>query len=138
MTRLVRVGCSLLGLAALAYGGWLVWRLGSAQWLSLATWLAGGVLAHDLVLAPVILLLGVAASRWMPSYARLPVAVAVVCWGSLTLIALPMIGGYGATPSLPSLLDRPYRMTWVVGTGVVLAAVVAVSWLRWRRQRSGS
>lgn len=128
-----RVGFSAVGIATLTYGVWLVWQMGSEQWLPLAKWLGGGVIAHDLLLAPIVVALGVVAARFLPSYARVPVAVAVVVWGSITLFAIPMLGEFGATPSLPSLLDRPYRPAWLIGTAVVVAAVVVSSVVRRRR-----
>lgn len=130
-----RLAFGVLGIATLAYGGWLVWQMGSAQWLSLAKWLGSGVIAHDLLLAPIVVALGVVGVRTLPPYARLPVAVAVIVWGSITLFAIPVLGQFGATPSLPSLLDRPYRPAWWIGTAVVVAAVVVASLVRRRRQR---
>ena len=134
---LARVGMAALGLGGLAYGAWLVWGLGSAQWLSVAKWLAGGVIAHDLVLAPIVVVLGVLASRLLPTYARAPVAVAVVVWGGITLFAIPFLGRFGAEPSNPTLLDRPYRLSWLIGTALVAAAVVVASLLQ-RRVAVGS
>ncbi len=129
-----RLGFATLGVATLAYGAWLVWQMGSEQWLPLGKWLVGGVIAHDLLFAPIVVGLGILAARALPPYARLPVAVAVVVWGSITLLAVPVLSQYGATPSLPSLLNRPYRPAWWIGTGVVVAAVVVGSLARRRRE----
>lgn len=133
MSRAVLLGraCfAAVGVAALGYGAWLVWRMGSEQWLPLVKWLAGGVIAHDLLLAPVVVVIGILAARALPAYARLPVALAVVVWGSITVLAIPVLGQFGATPSLPSLLNRPYRPAWWIGTGVVVSAVVVSSLIR--------
>ena len=141
MTRgvlLARFGFGAAGVGALAYGAWLVWGLGSDQWLSLLKWLAGGVVAHDLVLAPIVVVCGVAATRWLPVYARAPVAVAVVMWGSITVFAIPFLGRFGAESSNPTLLDRPYGLSWLIGTAVVVVGVVAASWLSRRRVHSVS
>ena len=133
--RLGRVFFAALGVGALLYGAWLTWEIGSAQWLSLGKWLAGGVVAHDLVLAPIVVVAGVIGSRLLPSFARAPVAVAVVVWGTLTLLAIPFLGRFGATASNPTLLDRPYRLSWFIGTAVVAAAVVLASFFRRRREQ---
>ncbi|MBA2456227.1 MAG: hypothetical protein H0V48_06800 [Nocardioidaceae bacterium] len=138
MTRgvlLGRAGFGALGVGALAYGAWLVWGLGSTQWLAVGKWLAGGVIAHDLLFAPVVVLVGVIAARRLPSYARAPVAIAVVVWGSITLFAIPFLGRFGANATNPTLLDRPYRLSWLIGLVVVAAAVVVASLLRRRRER---
>jgi len=136
MTRAVLVGRGIfaaLGLAALTYGAWLVWGLGSDQWLSVGKWLVGGVVAHDLVLAPIVIALGVLGSGRLPPRARAPVAVAVVLWGGLTLYAIPFLGRFGAEATNPTLLDRPYRLSWLIGMAAIAVAVVAASWLRRRR-----
>ena len=130
-----RLGFGALGVGALVYGAWLVWELGSGQWLSLVTWLAAGVIAHDLLLAPFVVVLGVIASRVLPAYARAPVAVGVILWGGLTLFAIPFLGRFGAEASNPTLLDRPYLVSWTAGTAVVAGAVVAASLLRRRPSR---
>ncbi len=130
---LPRVGFAGLGIGALGYGAWLMWQLGAGQWLALAKWLAGGVFAHDLLLAPLVIVLGLLATR-LPSFARAPVVVAVVVWGSITILAIPMLGRFGADPTLPSLLDRPYLAAWSVGTAVVLLAVAGAALVRRRRQ----
>jgi hypothetical protein len=44
------------------------------QWWSLVIWLAGGVVLHDLVLAPVLIAVGIA-SRKLPRSLRRPAAV---------------------------------------------------------------
>ncbi len=137
MTRGVLVGRAvfgLLGVPALAYGVLLVWQLGASQWVSLGEWLLGSVVGHDFVIAPILVGLGVLAAKVLPSYARMPVAVAVVVWGSITLAAIPVLGGFGASSSLPSLLNRPYVASWWIGTAIVVTAVVAVSLFR-RRTR---
>jgi len=138
MTRGVQLGrvmFSVLGVGALAYGAWLTWEIGSSQWLALGKWLAGGVIAHDLMFAPIVVVLGVIGSRLLPSFARAPVAVVVVVWGTLTVVAIPFLGRFGATASNPTLLDRPYRLSWFIGTAVVAAAVVVASFLRRRREQ---
>ncbi len=138
MTRgvlLGRIFFAVLGIGALIYGAWLAWELGSAQWLALAKWLAGGVLAHDLLLAPLLVVCGYVAAELLPDSARAPVAVAVVIWGGITLYAIPFLGRFGATASNPTLLDRPYLLSWLIGTALVVVAVFVASRLGRRRDR---
>jgi hypothetical protein len=117
----------------LAWGAWLIFDLGTASWLSLGLWLAGGVLGHDALLAPIVVVLGVLATRLAPSAARAPLAVALIVWGSITLVAVPVLGRFGALSDNPTLLDRPYQTSWLVLTGLVAAAVAATSLVRARR-----
>jgi protein-S-isoprenylcysteine O-methyltransferase Ste14 len=101
--------------------------------LSLGLWLAGGVLGHDALLSPIVVVLGVMATRLAPSAARAPLAVALIVWGSITLVAVPVLGRFGALSDNPTLLDRPYQTSWLVLTGLVVAAVAATSLVRARR-----
>lgn len=129
----VRLVVGAVGLAAATYGGWLLWDQ-RADWLSLVLWLAGGVALHDFVLSPLLLLGGVLVANRLPANWRVPLIVAVVVWGSITLLAVPVLGEFGALPDNPTLLDRPYATSWLVGAAVVTVAVVVSGLLR-RRAR---
>ncbi|MGH3496259.1 MAG: hypothetical protein ACRDP1_02175 [Nocardioidaceae bacterium] len=113
-----------LGLAAVGYGLYRAYELGPSAWRPVLTWLAGGVLLHDAVLAPAVVAAGFAAAHWLPHAWRQPLVVALVVWGSTTLFALPVLGRYGQLPSNPNVLDRPYLESWWIGTAVVAAVVV--------------
>lgn len=136
-----RLVLAIPGVAALAYAATLLRDVPADAWGSVLTWLAGGVLLHDAVLAPIVVGLGVAASRWLPVPWRSPAVVALVCWGSLTLAAIPVLYGGGARPDNPTLLDRPYVASWWLGSATVVVLVVSLGWwrrLRWTRPESPS
>ena len=59
----VRVATGALGLAAIAWGAWLMTGFTQDQLVSAGIWLAGGVLVHDAVIAPLTVLVGVALVR---------------------------------------------------------------------------
>jgi hypothetical protein len=115
-----------------AYALWLLLHSATDQWPALLTWLIGGVVLHDLVLAPVLLAVGLAAHR-LPAYLRAPAAVGLVVWGSVTLFAVPVLGRFGALDDNPTLLDRPYLVTWLVGCAVTVLLVGVAGALRSRR-----
>jgi hypothetical protein len=133
-----RVLFALPGLAALGYGLTLVWDAPRDQLPAVLTWLIGGVVLHDGVLAPVVVGLGLVATRWLPEAWRAAVVVGLVCWGSLTLIAFPVLYGEGVDPTNESLQHRPYVTSWWIGTAVMLALVVAAGWWRLSRGRPRS
>jgi hypothetical protein len=58
-----------------------------------------------------------------------------VVWGGVTLMAVPVLGRFGARPDNPTLLDRPYLGTWVALSVVTLAVVATAGALRARRGR---
>ena len=132
----VRWALGSIGVLVAGYGGWLLGtRQAGDQLVSAAQWLVAGVIVHDLLLAPVVLVLVAVAARLLPHSARAPVAVLLVVVGSVTLMAVPVLGGFGRRPDNPSLLDRDYVAGWLVLVAV-LGAAVAVGWSmqRWRRR----
>lgn len=135
----VRTALGVLGVLLAAYGGWLLLsRQSTAGNLDTLWWLAGGVLAHDLLLAPVVLLVCAVAARALPAVARPAAATALVVLGSLTLVAVPFVGGYGraSDPANETLLDRDYTTGYLVLVGVVLVLVVLPVLLASLRRRS--
>ena len=38
--------------------------------------------------------------------------VGLVVWGGLTVMAIPVLGRFGALAANPTLLDRPYLTSW--------------------------
>jgi hypothetical protein len=73
------------------------------------------------------------AVRLVPSPARGPLAVALVVWGSLTLLAVPVLGRFGTLADNPTLLDRPYQTSWWILTAVVAMTVAGAAVVRARR-----
>ena len=119
-----------LGVAVAAYGAWLLLQEDLADLVDTAVWLAGGVVLHDFVLVPVTLLLGLALIRLLPSNLRAPVAGGLVVLGTVTLMAVPVLGGWGANADNPTILDRNYTAGWLFVAGVTILAVVLTIMLR--------
>lgn len=132
----MRVVLGIVGLAATAYGGLLLFRRFSVDLLDSALWLAGGVVIHDAVLAPVVIALAVLVIPRLPEVARAPVTVGSVVLGSVTLMAVPVLGRFGASPGNPTLLDRDYVTGWLVLAALTVAAVAAAIVARQARGRA--
>jgi len=127
-----RAALLLIGLAATAYGGWLLLDLDADQLTSAGTWLAGGVLLHDAVFAAAVLALCWLGARLLPKSARTPFSVAALVLVPVTLLSIPVLGRYGARADNPTLLDRPYLTGWLVLAAVVLSGALIAA-LRGRR-----
>ncbi len=125
-----RIVLAIPAVAALAYAATRLADVPSDQWASVLTWLAGGVVLHDGVLAPLVVVLGVIASRWLPAPWRAPAVVGLICWGCVSLIAIPVLTGNGVDPPNETLQHRPYVTSWWIGTAVVVLLVVAAGWTR--------
>lgn len=119
--RIVLVACGAL---AAAYGAWTLLGEDRRDLLDAALWLAGGVVLHDLVLAPIVLLGALALRGWLPQRWRSPVVVAGIVLGSTSLVAIPVLGRFGARPDNPSLLDRNYVAGWL---GLLALGLLAVA-----------
>ena len=90
-------------------------------------WLAPGWSLHDLVLTPWCWLIAAARrSRCCRPRPGRPAAVGLVVLGSVTLLAVPVLGRFGARADNPTLLDRDYLAGWLVRRLVVPRCVVAV------------
>jgi hypothetical protein len=131
-TRAVLVG---LGVVLGGYGAYLLLsRQDADQLLNAAVWLASGVVLHDFVLAPLVLGLVALGGRFAPAASRVPAVAALVVLGSVTLLAVPVLGRFGARADNPTLLDRDYGAGWLALAGVVLLATVVSTLVRSRRQ----
>ncbi len=134
----LRILTGALGVLLGAYGAWLLLSRQDLDRLTgVAVWLAAGVVLHDFVLAPLVIVAAAVAARLLPRPARGPATVGLVVLGSVTLLAVPVLGRFGARADNPTLLDRPYVAGWLVLAGLVLTGVVVATVLRARRDHHG-
>ena len=113
--RATRVLLGTAGIVMVLVGAYHLYDIstrGASRVVSIAVWTVGGVAVHDAVIAPLVVL------------------------GSVTLLAIPAFGRFGAREDVPSLLNRPYGVLWLGFAALVVAVVVAAALLR--RRRTGS
>jgi hypothetical protein len=127
--RLAIGGC---GLAAGAYGLVLMAQSGVANIAHAMGWLIGGVVAHDGVLAPATLIVATLATRVLPAWVRGPAALGLIVLGSLTLLAIPVLGRFGADPRNPTVLDRDYTAGWLAVAAITAGSVAIAAMIRRR------
>lgn len=121
------------------YGAWLLLtRQDSEQLTSAAIWVVSGIVLHDLVLAPLVVVLVYVGARVVPAAARAPAVAGLVVLGTVTVLSVPVLGAFGRRPDNPTLLDRDYWAGWLALAGLVLLVVVVASLVRSRRRSSGS
>ncbi|MGH9177948.1 MAG: hypothetical protein ACRD0N_05270 [Acidimicrobiales bacterium] len=96
-----------------------------------ARYVVGGAMAHDLLLAPGVVLAGWVVARAVPARVRGPLQAALVASALIALFAFPFVRGYGRVSTNPSILPRDY------GTGLILilGAVWGVAALALARRR---
>lgn len=131
-----RVVLGVVGVAVIGYGGWLLVTRGHDLG-NVVVWLVAGVVLHDAVLALLTIALAALAVRLVPPAARAPVTVGFVVLAPLTILAVPVLGRFGARADNPTLLDRDYTAGWLVVAGLTAVVVVAAALVRSRRTRGG-
>ena len=136
--RALRFSLGGVGVVLALVGVWHLLGNGFADLAATVAWLVGGVVAHDALIAPLVVLLGVGLLPRLPSWGRGPAGAGFVVLLTVTLTAVPVLGRFGAKPDDPWLLPRPYGALWLGFALVVVAAVVGASVLRRRRSGKGA
>lgn len=133
---LLRAALGAAGLLLLGVGARHLARLRDP--LDALEWLAGAVLLHDAVLAPLIMAAGLLVTA-LP--ARRVLRAVLMTGGALTLVALPALLRPGP-PANPSVLPLPYGRNLLLLLGLALlagvtSALIARGVRRGRRRREG-
>jgi hypothetical protein len=110
----LRVLIGTLGLGGAVYGVVALLDLGAANLRDSGTWLVGGVVLHDGVVAPATIAAGFLAGRAWRGRPPAAVVVGALVLGTVTLVAVPVLGRFGARADNPTLLDRNYVLGWLV------------------------
>ncbi|MFF3603754.1 hypothetical protein [Streptomyces sp. NPDC002463] len=128
----LRYGLGMLGVALVGLGAWLV--VDQPDPLGVFVWLAGALVLHDGILAPLVLAVGLLlVGRRRRGLLRGALLVA----GSVVLVALPLLVRPGAPPN-PSALPLPYgRNLAIVLAAVTVVTGVLIAGQRRRERRQG-
>jgi hypothetical protein len=131
-------GSAALGWAVILWGvrGALHHRVDTRPG-QLVRFLLGGALAHDLVLAPVVLLAGVLLARSVGGRWRAPIQAALFISGTLILFTYPELRGYGHALHNPTSLPHNYATNLLLVLGVVVVGTAAVALLSASRRGGG-
>ncbi len=131
-----RLLIGFLGVAMGTFGALRFLQLDRSDIVDSVLWLGGGVIVHDLVLAPLTIVLTLLAARVVTGRARVAVVTGLVVLTTVTVTAIPVLGGLGARADNPTLLDRDYAVGWLVFAGLVLAGTL-IALAPWSRRRDG-
>lgn len=123
--------------------GWAVMAYGIIGALSntrdtrpsdLARWFFGAAIAHDGVLAPVVLLIGTALGRLLPGRLRPPVQGGLIVMGVVALFAFPLVRGYGVRPDNATVVFRNYAPALLVVVAIISLVTAGLTVRAGRRQ----
>lgn len=134
--RTARIVLGVVGVTFVLIGAFRLIGEDVPRLVSLALWLAGGVLVHDVVLAPLTLLVVAIGTRVVPPPARTAAVVGLLVWGTVTIAVANVLLGVGGRPDNPTLLERPYLAWWSALTAAWWLCVVVVGVLALRRRRA--
>jgi hypothetical protein len=130
-----RTAVGALGVAGIGFGAWQV--LAGAP-VAVGVWLAGGVIAHDAVLAPAVVALGWLVARAVPRTVRGPLQAGALVAGSVALMSAPLwlrplLGPVSRANPSANPLDYPRNLVLVLA--VIAAMTVAAILARALRTR---
>lgn len=113
------------GAPLIAYGAIaLVRQTGWSRSLAVARWLGGGLLLHDLVLVPTVVLVVWALGRWAPALARTPLRVGVLGSALVFAVGWPGLRGYGNRADNPTIHPLDYGTAVLTVLGLLWAALL--------------
>lgn len=126
------------GTALAGYGGWLMLTTRtSRKLLDVFWWLAGALVVHDGVLAPLAVVVGLLVARAVPAGVRAPVQAGLFASAAVTIAAASLVLGLGRKPDNPSLLPLPYGRNLLLLLALIWVTVAALAVIgRFRRRRT--
>jgi hypothetical protein len=92
----------------------------------LTRWLVGAALVNDLLLVPLVLVVGAVGRLLTPPRAWPAVRAGLLVSGVLCLVSWPFLRGWGRDPTNPSLLARDYGLGLLVAQAVVWLVVALI------------
>ncbi|MDW5330161.1 hypothetical protein [Plantactinospora sp. KLBMP9567] len=130
-TRAVRIALVVLGTATAAYGGSLMPRPGPVL-----PWLVAGPLLHDVLVAPLIGLVGLVLGRLVTDRTtRTWIGAGLTVTATLLVIAVPLLWRPAPAPPNPGLQDRDYLVQLTVWLAVLWAGLAIGYRIRRRATR---
>jgi hypothetical protein len=119
VNRRLFAACLVVGGAFIAFGVYSLLRKPVPP-REFAIWLGGGIVAHDLIAAPLVFAVGYALRRLLPGWALAPVQAGLIATAVLALFTVPSLG-VPHNAFNPSRLPNHYNRN--------LAVLVALVWL---------
>lgn len=134
------------GIALVA--GWAVIAFGALQLIGqkhglsgatqVATWVVAGHAVHDLLVAPLVVLIGIGIASLLAEPWRTPIRSGLIASALVVALGYPALRGYGRKPNNPSVLPLDYTTGVLTVLGVVWGLVAIWIAVRIVRGYSGT
>lgn len=124
---LIATGTLLMGYAVLG----AIFDIGPGL-LGVLIFLSAVLVAHDAILLPAVIGVGALLGR-LRAPARAPVRAAALISLAVSLVALPLLLGFGRSPDNPSILPLPYGRGLLLTLAAIWIPTLAIAAVRTRR-----
>lgn len=132
--RAIRAALVLLGLAGIGYGAFGLAT--QSRPISVGLFAVAAILGHDLLLAPLAILIAVLARRLVPAELYPVIRAGLIVTAGVVLAFLPTVLGFGHRTTNPSALPLNYPLGLAVTLAAVWLVTAALAVLRRRRGRT--
>ncbi|MGH9013369.1 MAG: TIGR04282 family arsenosugar biosynthesis glycosyltransferase [Acidimicrobiia bacterium] len=102
----------------------------------LARWVIGSLLVHDLMVAPLVCLVGLLVARTVPGLVRAPVQAGLMASAIVVAVATPGLASLSDRPGNPTVHPIDYRTATLVVLGTVWA--IAGAWFLARARNASA
>ena len=91
------------------------------------------LLAHDVVVAPVVTIGGLVLARFLPSWLRGPVRGGIAISAIVVLFSYPLLKGFGRRPGNSSTLPLDYGRNVVIVLAIIWVSAAVMAAVRFRQ-----
>jgi hypothetical protein len=131
--KTLRVLLGAAGLAAMGFAGYGLVTDDGVRLVGVVPFLLGLVVAHDLILMPVAIGVGVLVLRYVPPWGRSSIQGGLFVSAVVFAFALPFLIGAGRPPDNPSKFPLNYGLGLAIVLGAIWLAAAGLA-LRARRK----
>lgn len=105
---------------------------------NMVKWVLGGLIAHDAIVAPAVVIASFLLARLLPAAIRGGIQATLAVCAVLVVMSYPVLNAAGRDPNNPSLLPHDYPRNLAIVLAIVLVGGVALTLLRAARRRRGA
>lgn len=97
---------------------------------NMVKWVVGGLIAHDAIVAPAVVIASFLLARLLPAAIRGGIQATLAVCAVLVLMSYPVLNAAGRDPNNPSLLPLDYPRNLAIVLAIILVGGVTLTLLR--------